>query len=421
LPEEIAAVGRPGIPPVLKRFCLWFAAMTLLSELYSAGMSIFFHERPPYGGTFSWEDAGQDLLIFRPRLLGFHTPQFWDAGGYPFTYPAPLGAVYWLLYKLPHPVELYLALSIALLLAWAWYFARKLATPGVPEGHVFALLALFLAASWPVRFLLQTGNTETLVALALGAGVLAALNGRWWLGAALIGVAGSMKLYPLALLGLVLAQRRYREFVWGLAVAAFTTLASLAILGPNILEAHRHIIAGLAFMSERYVLAPLPDGLQFSHSLFNLVKLGVFLVARSQVVSAVQTEARMASALNIYMPLAAIAAILVYLRIRGMPVLNQAIALTVCAVLLPPFSLDYTLVELLVPFGLLCVFAVAAWRRGRQPAGLNICLLCYAVLFTTGAYFELKYRFAAQVRTLALMALLAAVLRHRFEPQGEAA
>ncbi len=418
MPEEI---DRSGIPPVLKRFCVWFAAMTLLSELYSAGMSVFFHERPPYGGTFSWQDAGQDLVIFRPRFLGFHTPQFWDAGGYPFTYPAPLGVAYWLLYKLPHAVEVYLALSIAVLLAWAWYFSRKLATPGVSRMSIFALLLLFLAASWPVRFLLQTGNTETLVALALGAGVLAALNGRWWLGAALIGVAGSMKLYPLALLGLVLAQRRYREFAWGLAVAAFATLASLAFLGPSIFEAHRHIITGLAFLSERYVLAPLPDGLQFSHSLFNLVKLGVFLVAKLQSVSAAETAERMASALNVYVPFAAIAAVLVYVRIHRMPVLNQAIALTVCAVLLPPFSLDYTLVELLVPFGLLCAFAVAGWRQGRQPPGVAICLLCFAFIFTTGAYFEVRYRFAAQVRTLALMVLLAAVMRYRFVPQGEAA
>ena len=104
-----------------------------------------------------------------------------------------------------------------------------------------------------------------------------------------------------------------------------------------------------------------------------------------------------------------------------MPLLNQVIALTVCAVLLPPFSLDYTLVELLVPLGLLCVFAMEAWRRARQPRGVGFCLACFALIFTTGAYFELKYRFAAQVRTLALLALLAAVCRYRFEHEAETA
>ena len=417
LPEENVADRRGKLPPALKHFCILFAAMTLLSELWSAVGSLVFHQRPPYGGTFSWYDAGQDLLIFRPRFLAFHTPHFWDAGGYPFTYPAPLGVVYWLLYKLPHVVELYLVFSIAALLLWAWFFARRFADP----GSTFALMLLFLAASWPVRFLLQTGNMETVVALTLGVGVLAALKGRWWLGAALIGIAGSMKLYPLALLGLVLAQRRYREFAWGVAVASIATLTSLAFLGPGIFEAQRHIIDGLAFLQRRYVLAPLPNGLQFSHSLFNLVKLGVFVVAKLESLSTTRTEALMATALNIYVPLIALAAIVLYLRIRQMPRLNQVIALTVCAVLLPPFSLDYTLVELLVPFGLLCVFTVAAWREREQPAGLALCFTCFALLFTTGAYFQLKYRFAAQVRTLALMALLAAVLHYRFEREGEPA
>jgi hypothetical protein len=259
------------------------------------------------------------------------------------------------------------------------------------------------------------------VALALGAGVLAALQGRWWLGAALIGVAGSMKFYPLTLLGLMLSQRRYKEFAWGLLVAALATPASLAILGPGIFEAQRHINEGLTFFEHRYVLAPLPDALQFSHSLFNLVKLGVTAVARidgNQAASANDLQL----ALAIYVPVVAAAGVLLYvMRIRHLPLLNQVVALTVFAVLLPPFSLDYTLVPLLVPMGLLCVFAVAQWRQRLQPPGLDICFACFAVIFTTGAYFQWKYRFAAQVRTVALLVLLTVALRYRFADTGELA
>ncbi len=416
MPEEKIAQPNPGPTPALWTFAILFAAMTLLSELWSAAASLFLHLRPPYGGTFSWDDPAEDLLIFQPRFLAFHTPHFWDAGLYPFTYPAPLGVVYWLLYKLPHVAELYLALSIAALLVWAWFFARKFGDP----ARAFALLILFLAASWPVRFLLQTGNTETIVALTLGVGILAALRGRWYLAATLIGVAGAMKLYPFALLGLVLSQRRYREFVWGLVVSVGTTIASLAFLGPTVFAAQHHIADGLAFLQQRYVLAPLPDGLQFNHSLFNLVKLGIFLTAKLQNLPIATTAALTVTALHCYYPLAAIAALLLYLRVRQMPVLNQVVALTVCAVLLPPFSLDYTLVQLLVPFGLLCVFAVDTWRKREQPAGLTLCLTCFAILFSTGAYFQLHFRLAAQVRTLALIALLGAMLHYRFAHEDPA-
>jgi len=416
LPEEQRLV-----PPALRRFAWMVAAMTLLSEGYSWVMLHFFGQRPPYGGTFAWDGAGADFLIFRERFHFFGTPHFWDAFGYPFTYPAPLAVVYWLLYKLPHAVEFYLALSVLVLLAWAWFFAQRLAVYGWGRGRWMLLLLLFLAAAWPARLLLETGNMETVVALALGTGVVAALRVRWWLGAALIGVAGAMKLYPLTLLGLLLSRRRYREFTFGLVTAGGVTLASLAMLGPSVATAQRHVNEGLAFLVPRYVLAPLPDALQFSHSLFNLVKLGVVAAARLHGARNASPHA-LQVVLAAYLPLTALLALLLYVvRIRSAPVLTQAIALTICAVLLPPFSLDYTLVNLLVPMGLLCVFAAERWRRGVEPRGLTLCFACFAVIFTTGAYFELRYRFAAQMRTLALLVLLWAVLQYRYADTEETA
>jgi hypothetical protein len=124
----------------------------------------------------------------------------------------------------------------------------------------------------------------------------------------------------------------------------------------------------------------------------------------------------------VYVPSTALLAALMYmLRIRRAPLLTQAIALTICAVVLPPFSLDYTLVQLLVPLGLLCVYAAAQWRHGLDPPGLTLCFACLAVIFTTGAYFQWRYRFAAQMRTLALLILLGAVLHSRYGDAEEMA
>jgi hypothetical protein len=204
-------------------------------------------------------------------------------------------------------------------------------------------------------------------------------------------------------------------------VALLVTMASLATLGPTIFEAQHHINAGLVFFERRYVLFPLPNGLQFSHSLFNLVKLAVAAGARLHGERTVSPDALQLAA-AVYVPVVALLSVALYVvRIRYLPMLNQAIALTVCAVLLPPYSLDYTLVQLLVPMGLLSVFAVAEWRQGHQPPGLEACFFCFALIFSTGSYFEWKYRFAAQVRTLAMLVLLAVVLRYRYDDAGEAA
>jgi len=433
--EDIVAERTTGLPPVLKRFCIWVAAMTLLSEAYSWAMSFFFHLRPPYGGTFTWQDAGWDLMIYQPRFLFFRTPHFWDPMVYPYTYPAPLAPVYWLFYHVPHPLRVYLVLSSAALALWAWYFAGKIAAHRASRLWTFVLLVLFLVAAWPVRFLLQTGNLETLVAFILGVGILAAMRGRWTVAAVLIGIAGSMKIYPLMLLGLVLSQRRYQEFAWGVIAAALTTTAALALLGPSIFAAQRHIDEGLAFLTPRYILAPLPDGLRFNHSLFSLVKAGVAAVdhVRHPIGGAAPADAlratrtvreftQMHRALQVYVPIvAALALALYWLRIKHLPMLNQIVILSVGTVLLPPFSFDYSLVQLLVPLGLLCVYTMDKWRHSEQPHGLALAFTCFALIFTTGAYFQIHYQIAAQVRTLALIVLVFAALNYPFAAAGEPA
>lgn len=426
MPEDVATTHNAALSPTLKRFGAKIVVLAFVSELYSAIRSRF-HQSFPYDSTFSWENSGSDLRIFEPRFVAFHTPHFWDIGPYPFTYPAPLAPVYWLIYQIPHYVEVYLVLGIAILVAWAWYFATKLSAYGISRIGGFVALLTFLGMAWPVRFLLQLGNTEMLVTLILGVGILAAMRGRWTLGAVLIGLAASMKLFPFVLFGLMLSQRKYRALAWGVASAAISTVASLALLGPTVMEAQQHIRDGLSFIKQVFVLLRVPDSLEFSHSLFNLVKVAVtvFVHSRQPVASAARSLHEMLlmeSVLHVYMAVVAVAGIgLYFLRLQRLPLLNQVFALTVCAVVLPPFSADYTLVHLLVPLGLLLVFAAEAWSRGQQPRGLGLCFTCLALIFTKEAFFELKYHFDAQVRTVALLVLLAAASHYRFEREGDPA
>jgi hypothetical protein len=419
--DEVAA----EFPPTVRRFCVWVAVMTLLSEAFDWALRSLFHQRPPWGGSFVWEDTGGDFRLFAFRFLHFRTPEFWNAPGFPFSYPAPVGLAYWLLYKLPRAEQVYLALGILALAGWAWYFSGELAERGLSRTRSFALLLVFVPLCWPVRMQLQTGNIEGLAAVVLGVGIVAALRRRWGLAGALIGLAGAMKVFPFLLLGLLLSRRRYKELAFGLAVAAGVTVASLAVLGPSIVEAQRHIDAGLAYILDKSALSPVVNGLPFNHSLFSLVKDGIALddtvrhpgehTEALRAARVAREYLQMKSALRIYLPVVAVLGCLLYgLRLRHLPLLNQAIGLTVCAVLLPPFSFDYTLIHLLVPLGLLLVYAVDAWRDGVQPRGVAAALLCFAFLMTTGDYFRLRYMFNTQVRTLALLALLAVVCIYPF-------
>jgi len=116
--------------------------------------------------------------------------------------------------------------------------------------------------------------------------------------------------------------------------------------------------------------------------------------------------------LRVYLIAAAIAGTALYFAvIRRLPMLNQVLALTLCAVLLPPLSADYTLLELLLPFGLLCLYAVEI----RQPRrGLAACFGCFAVLFAWETFLTIHYAFDRPMRTLVLTLLLIIVLRAPF-------
>jgi hypothetical protein len=81
---------------------------------------------------------------------------------------------------------------------------------------------------------------------------------------------------------------------------------------------------------------------------------------------------------------------------------------------LPPLSADYTLLHLLFPFALLCLYAADMWRAGVNVPGLTMCLLCFAPIFSFQTYITWRYRYSCELRTLALVALLVIVMRFRF-------
>lgn len=406
-----------GLPPLLRRYWLAMALLTGLSILYTTAKAMLFHLKFPYGIGMLYDDSvWGDLLVFRPGFLHFRTPLFWDSFEYPFTYPAPLAVVLGLLFRFAHPVRIYLLIEALAIGAAAWWFVRQLTARGIATTTAWAFTLSTLLMTWPLLFLIDTANAEGFVIIVLALGVYAVLRERWWLGAILIGIAGSMKFFPLILLGLLLAKRRYKEFAGSLVVAALVTVASLAYVGPTIAEAQRHINIGFALIQSLYLYTMKPDAAALDHSLWVGVRYAAVYAGRVlHPVSATEQATVLAVSLRVYLAASAIAGVtLFFAKIRRLPPLNMVLALTICAVLLPPLSLEYTLVHLLLPFALLCAYAMDMGQRGVAVEGLEVCFGCFAVLFNIETFLSNRFVYAAEARTLALLVLLWLVLRHRF-------
>lgn len=393
-----------ALPPVLRRFWLLMAAGTALSILYTAASAYLFKLPAPYGLPLLWgKGFGSDFMTFYPGFSHFGRNDFWSSFDYPFTYPAPVGVAFAALFKLAHPVRTYLLICIVALGIGVAAMARQLTRNHIAARTAWAFTTTNAVMAWPILLLFDTANIEGLVAILLAGGVLAILWNRFWLGAALVGIAGSMKLFPLVLLGLLLSKRRYKEFVAALGVAAAVTLASLRLLGPTIVEAQRHINVGLVMVKNIYFFAEGRNTTAFDHSLWVPVRFAAAWV--------IHTRAMPDRTLTAYLCTIAIAGTaLFFAKIRHLPALNQLLALTLCAVLLPPLSIDYTLIHLLLPFGLLCVYAAS----NSQASGLPAIFTAFAILFNIDSFLTNRFTYAAEARTLALLVLLVLVLRNPF-------
>ena len=406
-----------AMPPLLIRFWVGLLVLTGISLIYTVIVTIKHHSEYPWGVQFLWgPDFNWDLLVFRERFSHFREPGFWQIQSIPLTYPATVGVVFGILYKFAHPVRVYLGLCATGVVGWAIWFVRNLAARGSAQGPAAAFVLTIAATSWPLWVLVDTANIEGRVAVILGSGIVAFVYRRWWLAASLIGVAGAMKIFPLALLALLLSKRRYKEFAGAIVLTAALNLASLAILGPSIGEAQRQINAGVPIITTFDALSLTSPGPDTNHSLYTVVRYAVLLAHHRHPHISMPEPERDAAILRpvyiTYWVLGGVGAIAVYfLRIRRLPMLNQILAVTVCAVMLPPLSRDYTLLHLLVPLGLLCTYAASQTQPVR---GLPACFVCFAFILTAGTYFDLGYPLASQIRALALLTLFLTLLVHPF-------
>ena len=415
------------LPVPMRLFFFATVAMTFASIAYTLIATYIFKLPYPYGPPlFFADDRWFDFTIYHDRFQHFHTPAFWDVYEYPFTYPAPLAVLYAALYQIPHALRYYLVAYVAAVVSAAMILRRALTERGIANASAIVFTGALFILNYPLRTLFESANTEGIVAILVAFGLYNVLRERCYLGGALIALAGTMKIFPFILLALLLSKRRYREFAIALSFAFLVNLTSLAIVGPTIAQAQRHITDGIHYVQVTFIYSVNPAAVTFNHSLFTLVKFPVVALRRhfhplvihthaDWLVRAAAERALLNTTFTVYVVLAATFGVVTYfLWIRRLPILNQVLALTICALLLPPLSADYTLLHLLFPCALLCLYAADIARNSIAVPGLKAAFLCFAPIFSFQTYITWNYRYSCEFRTVALVVLLMLVLRHRF-------
>jgi hypothetical protein len=402
--------GKFPLPAILRRFAVAIAVLTVAAWGISAFCYFVLHLHFPY--TYPMVPRQFRQLDFTYYSGCFpQLPHFPETCREHTSYPAPALMVYQFFYLFPHPLLVYMATGVGIFVVSAFMLGQALVRRGVTQQAAYLFAGTALICSYPILFVMDQGNIEVYLWLLLALGVWAYIRGGWMLAATLFGMAASMKFYPVVYLGLLLAKRRYKAFFLGILAGVLTTIGSLWILGPTIRLAYLGITQRLQSFGSTYVTTTQPGGIPFDHSLFSLVKVAL-------------PGQNYQPYVGFYLVFAAALGFLLYFwRIWRLPRINQVLALTIAAVLLPPFSIEYTLIHLYIPWALLVLYTVGVARSSGTPPnvrGLGFCFVCFAFLMTPESYFIVDgIRFSGQLKAIVLAVLLVAAMRYPFPETAE--
>lgn len=306
-----------------------------------------------------------DIFVYKGRFTVYHSLKFFTSRAFSaFAYPPGGAPIYAAFYATADSVQTYLTLaavsSITAIIAACLYLRRHAASHLIP---------LLLLCSFPLVFLVQRANIEIILWIVIALGILVYLRGYAILAAFLFGLAASVKLYPIFLLGLFLKRKQDTPaFLVGLTTAVMALLAACAYSGPTLLVAANGFTHGIGSFQDHYIDKVSKVEVIFDHSLFSPLKYSAF-----------QQHTSPAAWTHTYYLVAGTFALLLFLRIRSFPALNRIVFLLVAMVCLPPVSFTYTLVHLYLPALLLCA-ALCSPRTPPTTAVATLALLLFITL-----------------------------------------
>lgn len=400
------------LPGPLRTFLFLTVALVALCLGTEAVCSYVLHLAYPWNWPLTPpHELGYDLNGFAPKFKAFHRREFFSIEPqYAFAYPAGMSVLYWLLYQIPRlRWELMLVLLGLSFAVGAVLVARALIRRGLRLSAAMLFCGLTVTLSYPLCFEAKQGNLEFFLWLLTLAGLLLFRRYSFW-AALCFCLAGVLKPYLLLFLGLHVARRLWRPFVIALILFPVFNLTALWLLCPDLTYAAARLRDGISLFQSRIILQVVPREIGFDHSLFGLVKR-LWLLSDSGI--------PIRTVLQIYLVVTATSGFaLFFRRIRFLRFPQQVLVLSLCAVLLPPVSYDYTLLYLYAP---LVLFALEITDQIRQTGTVRLRHYGVGVLLALilAPFSELLYHgvgFGGQVRAVLLLLLLVTALMQPLHP-----
>ena len=410
LARKVQTKAHQSLPPLLRSFELWTIRLFAISMLFH---SVESHRRLPFflsNPLSSESERFGDFKIFVEKFRYFHTSTFFRVG-FPINYPAPAVLFLEFFFRFcRHNVRAFLAFFAIALCVPAVLLARSLHRRGITLVDSSLFVVSITLFSWPAVLLIDRGNVEILVFVCLAIALWSYATGRAWLAAGFFGVAASIKLFPIVLLGLYASRRQWDKVLFAAATFVVVSVASLAILGPDVPSAYNGLSAGLASFKINYMGTWKESEGGVDHSLFNLYKW--------LCVTFFHHPWQFQRSLGVYLAAMAVLGVTVYLlRIRFLPLLNQVLLLTIASIFFTAFSGDGTLIHLYGPLVMLFFVALAAARKGVVVPGLQLMLNFLAFLLSFETFLvHHNQRFIGPAKSVGLGILFVAGLLYPMGP-----
>jgi Glycosyltransferase family 87 len=334
-----------------------------------------------------------------------------------YGYPAPTVYLFLIFIRLFHnSLRAYLVAASAIFMVSALLFSvhvRRLARDRLPQLAIWLTLVL----GFPALFLVDRGNIEVFLWLFVLLGIMAFVRNSPYTAALLFALAGSMKIYPLIFLLLFIPRRQYKAAALGaFAVCAFSGLAIVGI-GPDISETLHAISHNAALVKDAYFVHLSPEEIRFDHSIFSVEKqlINLFLHARYRI--GPDNYPTFEASTRIYGIITPLAFVILYVvRLRRLPLLNQFMGLTICSIVLPYISGEYTLVHVYLIWAAFLWFLLTDVKSGLSDLSskrMNLMMSSFAIVIAPLSFVVLKTHsgFSGQIKSLVLVFLLAVILR----------
>jgi len=194
--------------------------------------------------------------------------------------------------------------------------------------------------------MIDRGNAESLVFFCMALFIHFYQQERRFLGNILLSAAIAMKLFPIFFLVLMIADKKYKDTIYTIALALLWTLISMALLKGGIAANAEFILKG-GNMGGNIALSTFLDRnalLQRGVSLFSILKIFLILTNTIQNVD-------MNTCLRIYKGVAGICliALSIYVVAVESTFWKRTTLLVFAMILFPHISADYRLIHIFIP------------------------------------------------------------------------